>query len=63
METASDDYGAFMEKFTLPPNSAPDVPLNSLTFAIKDMYVFFLSSHNISVVKIPLLLTPKSARL
>ncbi|KOM55020.1 hypothetical protein LR48_Vigan10g091200 [Vigna angularis] len=52
METASDDYGAFMEKFTLPPNSVPDLPLNSLTFAIKEMYVFSLSSHNISVVKI-----------
>ncbi|XP_014513285.1 amidase 1 [Vigna radiata var. radiata] len=38
METASDDYGAFMEKFTLPPNSAPDLPLNSLTFAIKEIF-------------------------
>ncbi|BAT95040.1 Amidase 1 [Vigna angularis] len=38
METASDDYGAFMEKFTLPPNSVPDLPLNSLTFAIKEIF-------------------------
>lgn len=38
METAS-DYGAFMEKFILPPNSSsPDLPLNSLTFAVKDIF-------------------------
>ncbi|KAL2325494.1 hypothetical protein Fmac_024552 [Flemingia macrophylla] len=37
METAS-DYGAFMEKFTLPPNSAPSLPLNSLTFAVKEIF-------------------------
>ncbi|RDX82585.1 Amidase 1, partial [Mucuna pruriens] len=37
METAS-DYGAFMEKFILPPNSAPSLPLNSLTFAVKEMF-------------------------
>ncbi|XP_068492896.1 amidase 1 isoform X4 [Phaseolus vulgaris] len=38
METASGDYGAFMEKFTLPPKSAQDLPLNSLTFAIKEIF-------------------------
>lgn len=49
METAS-DYGAFMEKFTLPPNSAPSLPLNSLTFAVKEMYVLFFLHHNILIV-------------
>ncbi|XP_020204786.1 amidase 1 [Cajanus cajan] len=37
METAS-DYGAFMEKFTLPPNSAPALSPNSLTFAVKEIF-------------------------
>ncbi|CAI8603401.1 unnamed protein product [Vicia faba] len=38
METAS-DYGAFMEKFILPPtSSSSDLPLNSLTFAVKDIF-------------------------
>ncbi|KAJ1387450.1 Amidase signature domain [Sesbania bispinosa] len=37
METAS-DYGAFMEKFIIQPNSSPDLLLNSLTFSVKDMY-------------------------
>ncbi|XP_004495736.1 amidase 1 [Cicer arietinum] len=38
METAS-DYGAFIEKFILPPtSSSPDHPLNSLTFAVKDIF-------------------------
>ncbi|XP_061338008.1 amidase 1-like [Gastrolobium bilobum] len=37
METAS-DYGAFMDKFILPPSSSPGLPLNSLTFAIKDIF-------------------------
>lgn len=49
METAS-DYGAFTEKFTLPPNSAPSLPLNSLTFAVKEMYVLFFLHHNILIV-------------
>ena len=34
------DYGAFMEKFVLQPSpSAHELPLNSLTFAVKDMSV------------------------
>ncbi|TKY52205.1 Amidase 1 [Spatholobus suberectus] len=38
METPA-DYGAFMEKFTLlPPSSSPALPLNSLTFAVKDIF-------------------------
>ncbi|KAL4625265.1 hypothetical protein ACB092_05G013100 [Castanea dentata] len=33
------DYGVFMEKFVLQPSpSAHDLPLNSLTFAVKDIY-------------------------
>ncbi|KAB1202221.1 Amidase 1 [Morella rubra] len=33
------DYGAFMEKFLLQPSSSPHVlPLNSLTFAVKDIF-------------------------
>ncbi|XP_065627541.1 amidase 1 isoform X1 [Quercus suber] len=33
------DYGAFMEKFVLQPSpSAHELPLNSLTFAVKDIY-------------------------
>ncbi|KAG6702087.1 hypothetical protein I3842_07G016800 [Carya illinoinensis] len=33
------DYGAFMEKFLLQPSSSPhELPLNSLTFAIKDIF-------------------------
>uniref|UniRef100_A0A7N2R0N9 Amidase domain-containing protein n=1 Tax=Quercus lobata TaxID=97700 RepID=A0A7N2R0N9_QUELO len=33
------DYGAFMEKFFLQPSpSAHELPLNSLTFAVKDIY-------------------------
>jgi hypothetical protein len=32
------DYGAFMEKFLLQPSPSADVlPLNALTFAVKDM--------------------------
>jgi hypothetical protein len=32
------DYGAFMDKFVLEPNSsAHDQPLHGLTFAVKDM--------------------------
>ncbi|XP_058773446.1 amidase 1-like [Vicia villosa] len=30
--------GSFMEHFILQPNHAPNLPLNSLTFSIKDMY-------------------------
>ncbi|KAK7277914.1 hypothetical protein RJT34_22933 [Clitoria ternatea] len=37
METAS-DFGAFKEKFTLPPTSSLALPLNSLTFAVKDIF-------------------------
>ena len=34
------DYGAFMEKFVLQQSSSPrELPLNSLTFAVKDMSV------------------------
>ncbi|KAB1202220.1 Amidase 1 [Morella rubra] len=33
------DYGAFMEKFVLQPSSsAHELPLNSLTFAVKDVF-------------------------
>ncbi|KAE8010183.1 hypothetical protein FH972_006573 [Carpinus fangiana] len=33
------DYGAFMEKFLLQPSSSADVlPLNALTFAVKDIF-------------------------
>jgi len=62
METASGDYGAFMEKFTLPPKSAQDLPLNSLTFAIKEMYVFSFRA-TIFCCQNSTLLMPKSARL
>lgn len=34
------DYGAFIEKFILPPtptSSPSQLPLNGLTFAVKDM--------------------------
>ncbi|GKV20643.1 hypothetical protein SLEP1_g30740 [Rubroshorea leprosula] len=35
----SSDFGAFMEKFTLHPTSSSDqMPLNGLTFAIKDIF-------------------------
>ncbi|TKY52096.1 Amidase 1 [Spatholobus suberectus] len=34
----SSNYGAFMKRFILQLNHSPDVPLNSLTFAVKDMY-------------------------
>ncbi|MED6160809.1 Amidase 1 [Stylosanthes scabra] len=40
METSS-DYGAFMERFLLPPSSSPQqppLPLSSLTFAVKDIF-------------------------
>ncbi|MED6207503.1 Amidase 1 [Stylosanthes scabra] len=40
METSS-DYGAFMERFLLPPTSSPPqplLPLSSLTFAVKDIF-------------------------
>ncbi|KAK7344229.1 hypothetical protein VNO77_13596 [Canavalia gladiata] len=37
MEIAS-DYGAFMQKFILPPTSSPSLPLSSLTFAVKDIF-------------------------
>ncbi|GAV63177.1 Amidase domain-containing protein [Cephalotus follicularis] len=33
------DYGAFMEKFLLQPSSSPhQLPLNALTFAVKDIF-------------------------
>ncbi|XP_076883777.1 amidase 1-like [Bidens hawaiensis] len=32
------DYGAFMDKFILPPPAAADLPLNHLTFAVKDIF-------------------------
>ncbi|XP_027364875.1 amidase 1 isoform X2 [Abrus precatorius] len=32
------DYGAFMEKFVLQQSSSPALPLNSLTFAVKDIF-------------------------
>nr|GMD43715.1 amidase 1 [Ipomoea batatas] len=39
MEKVSDDYGAFIDKFTLQPNSSsPQLPLHGLTFAIKDIF-------------------------
>ncbi|KAJ7977991.1 Amidase [Quillaja saponaria] len=40
------DYGAFMEKLLLQPISSPHphgLPLNSLTFAIKDINIFWES--------------------
>ncbi|XP_031103163.1 amidase 1 isoform X2 [Ipomoea triloba] len=38
MEEVSDDYGAFIDKFTLQPNSSsPQLPLHGLTFAVKDI--------------------------
>ncbi|RYR39129.1 hypothetical protein Ahy_A09g044579 isoform B [Arachis hypogaea] len=41
METSS-NYGAFMERFLLPPSSSPPghapLPLTSLTFAVKDIF-------------------------
>uniref|UniRef100_A0A2P2MRQ7 Uncharacterized protein n=1 Tax=Rhizophora mucronata TaxID=61149 RepID=A0A2P2MRQ7_RHIMU len=41
------DYGAFTEKFVLKPSSSgQELPLNGLTFAVKDMsvsqFTFFL---------------------
>lgn len=39
-ETMAKDFdnGAFMEKFTLKPDySSSELPLNGLTFAVKDM--------------------------
>nr|GMD48179.1 amidase 1 [Ipomoea batatas] len=39
MEKVSDDYGAFIDKFTLQPNSSsPQLPLHGLTFAVKDIF-------------------------
>ncbi|XP_058743445.1 amidase 1-like [Vicia villosa] len=32
------DYGAFVEKFNLHLDSSPSLPLNSLTFSVKDMF-------------------------
>ncbi|KAJ9131481.1 hypothetical protein P3X46_035137 [Hevea brasiliensis] len=34
----SSDYGAFMEKFVLKPSSSHELPLNGLTFAVKDIF-------------------------
>ena len=40
------DYGPFMEKFVLQPSpSAHELPLNALTFAVKDMSVLITLFH------------------
>ncbi|CAI9102253.1 OLC1v1000494C1 [Oldenlandia corymbosa var. corymbosa] len=42
------EYGAFMEKFILEPqSSSQELPLSGLTFAVKDMQVFFTPTFDI----------------
>ncbi|RWR76662.1 amidase 1 [Cinnamomum micranthum f. kanehirae] len=39
MGGGKEEFGAFIEKFTLPPSSkSPQLPLHSLTFAVKDIF-------------------------
>ncbi|KAF2307196.1 hypothetical protein GH714_025388 [Hevea brasiliensis] len=39
----SSDYGAFMEKFVLKPSSSShELPLNGLTFAVKDSFTLWV---------------------
>ncbi|RWR76660.1 amidase 1 isoform X1 [Cinnamomum micranthum f. kanehirae] len=39
MGSGKEEFGAFIEKFTLPPPSnSPQLPLHSLTFAVKDIF-------------------------
>ncbi|CAH9145168.1 unnamed protein product [Cuscuta epithymum] len=39
MEMVSDDYGSFIDKFTLQPFfSSPQLPLHGLTFSLKDIF-------------------------